>query len=384
MGFPVFTWFSMGLFFIAVLSSAKTVFSAAYKRKVKDDELIILLLFFSLLLGIISSLIHGWAFTKSITNIGTFYMPFFVCALIYKTKISFKQIITCSSIGIIIAAFISLLIAFGLLSSGVHTGVIATDSIAFNYNYVDGTSGVFGMILGVYLFLDKDNGEKVKGIVCIVSGLIIVVFAQSRGLTLAFIFALVFELFTMIHYSSGGEGIKKMLRVMFVIFAIILIVITTNNPVKDYILRINERLIATNINEGNISYRFNEISEYFDLFKENPFIGRGWGLINNETGSSLYTTRYRAHNMYFGILACSGLSYTPIFCLILFIMLKRNIKRIHAERSLKFAFSATCIIAVALLGIANAGFDNAFCITFTIVSFAVIKDYHLQTKGQFF
>lgn len=371
-GYPLMTWYSLLIFAIAFVYVVLDIIR--FGGKVSGDQIIEFLLLLSFFITFVYSVFMGWNISKILTNSLMYYLPLFIYGIIKQLDISLKKVICFTSVGIIVAAFISLLIAFGILSSKTNTGVSTTDSLLYNFNYVDGSSGIFALLLCVYLLTNNDR-EKIKlGILNGVCGLVIVIFNQSRGYIITAIISVVLMIFLVLKSFNNGEGVKMLFRIVFVVLAITVVVAVTDNPLKNYIEKIFLRVSATLLTDQNLTYRFSEMEEYWRLFLKSPFVGDGWGLINNKPLISSYTTRYRAHNMYFGVLACTGLAFTPIFLFSLVRILKQCHKMAKRLKSFDFSLATCCVLSALLLGVANAGFGNSFCLVFTIVPFIVRKN----------
>lgn len=376
-GYPLVTWYT--LFVLAI----SLVYSAVYtiKHKIKGMQIDILILLMSFIVTVGYSVVTGWGFAKVITNATTFYLPFFICVYALFCKVTLEEIIKVSMIGTVGGGVISLLIAVGILSSGMNTGVAATDSLLYNFNYVDGSAGIFAIIVSLYFLMSKKEGYKISCVVSAITGLVIVVFNQSRGYIVCCIAVLLVMGYLIVRNIERQKRVKLLFRMVVIVLFIVAVVAITDNPVKDYLSRIMLRLHSTSLDEINVTYRFSEISEYMELFKENPLFGTGWGLINNETQISAYTTRYRAHNMYAGVLACTGLTFTPIFIITLLRLLLKSWRKSFKYQKKEHSLAVVCVLSVLILGIANAGFENDFCVVFTIIPF-ILNSKEVSSEGE--
>lgn len=363
-GFPIFTWFNILIFGLSIIATFNI------QKKDYRIDLTTFIFLVSFVITVLYSVLSGFFITKTITNAIMYYLPFFIFLLVKSSGITIENTIRCLFAGIAVATVLTVMIGLGFIEGGLHDNVYGT---SLNVFYVDGASGIFSLLMGVFLLNTEHNikGKKTLGIISIIFGVIILLFYQSRGRVIIGL-SMTFLMLLLVFVVTKARKKTMLLLGSIVIITIGAIILSKNTTLSLYIERIINRFTASTIEEGNISYRLQEINVYWSMFLKNPVFGAGWGtLLNEKVISSVLGTRYNAHNMFFGILGITGLSFAPLLIWRLLKTLVYEIKQIKRYRSISNVWCLCMLGSVILLGIANAGFGKNFCVAFMITIYVV-------------
>jgi len=359
-GYPVVTLFN--LFVMALLC---VLF---FLRE--TVSLLQLYLFISIITSFCISIVFGWDVIKCLTNMCLYVIPILIFVFVEKTGLDFEEFTNIMLVSLMIAATLSILAMLNILTH--------TSSYYVNIYYVDGASGIIGIILCTQraLSLEK-NTISLKTVLLGICGVIIVLLGQSRARTIISVCTAVFMIFISISISKKENGLKLFFKILLLSAFIAIVGIIVYNRVSlfsQFIDNIIERLNMLGVDDKNVAYRENEASIYLKMFKDNIIAGRGWGIINNSRFLNDNFDQYTAHNMFVSLLGIGGLIFCIPYYLCMLSSFFNLLKGVFKYNDLHMIPGLISFIDVIFLGIASSGFGKLSGVLFmTLIYICLFK-----------
>lgn len=233
-----------------------------------------------------------------------FFAPIALCGLAENSEASAKKCIDVLLLVNIFSGILSALIAIGVVEVdyGTTPGELVRTAGAIN-----STLGVGGFIAGVCrLFIESDTEDKTRstGIINIlgfVGSAVAVLFSLSRTriVIVAFVCLAIF-VYNLLFIGGSQKNSFKMLLLMVV--AVVFFIMWFPDVFNQLFDTIIGRYQVSD--DVNIDVRVVESNLQLDYFKQNPFIGMGWGYINY---LEKYGIAMSIHNTYTSLLMYTGI-----------------------------------------------------------------------------
>jgi len=171
---------------------------------------------------------------------------------------------------------------------------------------------------------------------------------QSRGIWISICVTLIIALYLIIKFSFSKifKENKKWIILLLIIFIVITVIYSTDNPLNISAITVTERVISTfDEKDPSINTRLLIWNTTLNMIKEKPILGSGIGsfkmnylnyqaehLKDNPYYAKYYSNAREAHNEYLQIGAELGIIGLGIFLLIFFIFFLMIIKYFNQEK----------------------------------------------------
>ena len=252
----------------------------------------------------------------------------FVIIGVQIVDVSYLKIVKCigilSSIYVFSTIFVNLNIGTffwnniaNIFRSGITTGTIKTAGLTSHYSH----NGMYIALAGVVWYAYAINEKNKKYIFLFICSLIAMLFTQKRGPLLALIIAAIITILI----REQGSFSKKFQRFLTGGLAILILTYVASLIFPSLFL-VLERFSS---NENLLTSREYLWQYAFEVFKEHPFLGAGWGSYSNNIDIVINTVSVNsiyAHNIYLQLLAETGIIGTSIFIIALIKSLTSIIK----------------------------------------------------------
>ena len=318
----------------------------------------------------IFGIVYGWNFSQIVIESVLFLMPIAVYAWQQTSNIDKDKYVDLFLVVVIIAAIVSGLVAFRVIS----TSIWAPDGqLVRSAGAVDGTIFIGGYIfsfVNLFMYPSLVLKRKVFYIISFVGSIVGIMFGQSRArIVLVLMLTILGFVINMFNRKS------KLGNFRFIGYAIIGICIVVA-VFPEYFQNILQQVYSrfNTMSDGNIVYRNTESSLQISEFLENPLFGKGWG------SRSQYETMY-AHNIYTTLLMQCGLCFSGclgVWFLSFIVELLKSIKKIGVNKDTVLSFCI--IISLIILGISSAGFVQSG--GYFMLIFVFLVDQEIRNKNK--
>lgn len=367
-GFPIITVLNILVFFLCIVF---------FLTRIRNSFQFFLI--FSIILSFSYSIAIGWDITKCITNLCLYVIPVLIIAFVEKTNLTLKLFINIMTISLLISALLSVLALVGVLTK--------TSNYYINIYYVDGASGIIGIVLCVYMALSPQKEYKRINILVLgISGVIIVLLGQSRARFLVGLISCIMVLFLVAYTNKSRHNNKTGRKVLFFIVASVIIAFIVYHSVPQlskYVDNILIRIRSLWGNDENVAFRNNESKLYINMFKEKPIMGVGWGVLNNSNFLNYNGEQYMAHNMFSSLMGVGGLLFCFPYFLYLLLLLRRMIHEVMIRKNRILIPGLVALCDVIMLGIGSSGFGKLSGVLFMTLAYTVMLESGKYYKKKF-
>lgn len=333
------------LFYIFIILSIVKWFAQiiTHMKIKKVDLFFVCFIFFPYFIG----MIMGWNIQDIIEESILFIMPFAVYTWSESENLDKDKFIKIFFFTVILGAVVSVMVALRIIETDIWA---ANDQFVRAAGAVDSTLFLGGAIMSfIMLFVcsEKQNEtSKLFATITFVSGIIGLLFSQSRSRIALFLMLigcfLVFNLF----YKKSKWGNVKILS--FVCVSILVIWLWFPEIFAQIINQVQARFET--LNDENIVFRQTESAVQIDAFLKSPLFGLGWG--SRAQFQNMYV-----HNIYSTLLMQGGIIFFGCFIIWFFNFIKTILYDIN-----KIGINCENIICLTfwgilfILGFSNAGF----------------------------
>jgi O-antigen ligase/Tfp pilus assembly protein PilF len=200
-----------------------------------------------------------------------------------------------------------------------------------------------------YFLLQKERKNKLIYYLLLSVLYITLLICQSRGIWISISLTLIFAIYIIIKFKLFEifKKNKKWLIALFIIFLIITIIYSTDNPLNKSRLTVTERALSTfDEKDPSINTRLLIWGATLDMIKDKPLFGSGIGtfkmnyldyqadfLQNNPDYIKFSGKAAEAHNEYLQILAELGIPGFAFFLLIIFVFYSLALKYLKKKHN---------------------------------------------------
>lgn len=292
-------------------------------------------------ISIIVTLIFSWSMNDILSDAILFMMPVVVYAWYNICKPNLNTYLNVILIASILSGILSVLIALGIINVDIWA---AEGNLVRVAGAISSTFGVGSFIITMCLLFLTDNTWSTKKrcllYVSLVGSIVTVLFSFSR--TRWVICAVVALLVFWLSLKNANKTRFGFVRILLFISLFVAITVVYNPDIVDKIFaQMMIRFDNLQANDHSVTYRFEESSAQFEIFKSNFILGSGWGILS-------YNDMY-IHNLYVSLPAQSG-----IFSLCYFVWLFSYITNVVSTKYKFTAYITTSLLIQIVLIILNA------------------------------
>lgn len=323
--------------------------------------------FFFIVFSCIISIQNDTPFTQKASEALLFMLPIALCAIAENSSSRRKTCIDFLIITNVVASILSFFVANGTINVNIWA---AEGELVRTAGAINSTLGIGGFVATTIL-LFSDAGLKKTSfsrkcfvITGFISSALVVLFSLSRT-RIALLVAVCICIFLYNLVSTKTlQGNYRML--VFIVLFSILILKLFPDVTSMLIEAIGGRYSLGN--DGNIRFRNLESSTQFELFKESPIFGKGWGMREN---ISVFNGKMFVHNIYTSLLMQTGIVGTLLYLCWQLSYFKTLIKVIKIEElKIDALIGLMFLVVLFVLGFTNSGLtqSGAFFMMFYVAA----------------
>jgi O-antigen ligase len=279
------------------------------------------------------------------------YIPLFLIAyyLVRYKQLPFKTINIVLILSAVLPAIVSgIQYMFGMGKIDPYLGIARPLGTFVHANSL-GLYITFSQILIISLIAGKIREKDKKCINWILAlfilNILVIYITKSRISWIIFVICIFSLLF--IIYKSFSKRI-----VLSILFALIISTLYLLSPtIQSRFSEIFTAKVSSNYAINSVAWRIKQWKEIYQLFKQSPVIGNGFGI-------DVYITKFYSHNDYLGIMASIGIIGFVVYCYV-YLNLIRIFGRFKTDFPVISAVVIVLILAVALASLT----DNIFRMT---------------------
>ena len=209
-------------------------------------------------------------------------------------------------------------------------------------NWISNYLAIIFPVIFSYFLLQKEKKNKLIYYLLLSVLYATLMICQSRGIWISISLTLIFAIYIIIKFKLFEifKKNKKWLIALFIIFLIITIIYSTDNPLNKSVITVTERAISTfDEKDPSVKTRLLIWWSTLNMIKDKPLLGTGIGtfkmnyldyqadfLQKNPDYIKFSGKAAEAHNEYIQILAELGISGFAVFLLIIFVFYSLTLK----------------------------------------------------------